>query len=316
MDPGIMENDEDTTRPDDALSVIFARPNTKTTDSNVRGAIVIDVVIGAILLFLFVIFQSRSILYKFRLVSPSVSVKPPPLPGGVSSLWAWLVATVTTSDQDLLDSVGLDSLMLVKLYTFGIQLFSPIMILGIAILLPVHYTAGFMESDPTFGNQAEFMRLTTTNVPSHSHVLWLHFVMVWIYIFWGCWLLKWHYHQYVTIRQHWLKAGDDVNYWRALHAEKNMAQPPRPTFAGLLSNMPLLKTLLQADQPTSPDRATTPPCRTPPGRSSAEQQLQPMKSQKTVAFSQAGSSAEKAIKLSADFKIWSSQRLDPSCLGK
>jgi len=23
----------------------------------------------------------------------------------------------------------------------------------------------------------------------------------------GCWLLKWHYHQYVTIRQHWLKAG-------------------------------------------------------------------------------------------------------------
>eukprot|EP00983_Pelagomonas_calceolata_P053810 1143439-Pelagomonas_calceolata.AAC.3 len=34
----------------------------QTTDSNVRGAIVIDVVIGAVLLLLFIIFQSRSIL--------------------------------------------------------------------------------------------------------------------------------------------------------------------------------------------------------------------------------------------------------------
>jgi len=35
--------------------------------------------------------------------------------------------------QDLLDSAGLDALMLVKLFTFGVQLFFPIMVLGIAV---------------------------------------------------------------------------------------------------------------------------------------------------------------------------------------
>ena len=47
-------------------------------------------------------------------VSPSVSQKPPALPEGVNSLWAWLVATFSVSDLDLLNSCGLDALMMVS----------------------------------------------------------------------------------------------------------------------------------------------------------------------------------------------------------
>jgi hypothetical protein len=40
-------------------------------------------------------------------------------------------------------------------------------------------------------------------------------------------------------------AGDDVNYWRALHQQEQGYQAAsKPTFAGLLSNLPLLKKLL------------------------------------------------------------------------
>ena len=63
--------------------------------------------------------QSRSILYKFRLLSPAVSCKPPALPVGMNALWAWFVATLTVSDTDLLASCGLDGLMFVKMFTLG-----------------------------------------------------------------------------------------------------------------------------------------------------------------------------------------------------
>lgn len=45
----------------------------------------------------------------------------------------WLFATLTTSDQDLLQSCGLDALMIVKMYTFGVQLFAPIAFLALVI---------------------------------------------------------------------------------------------------------------------------------------------------------------------------------------
>ncbi len=67
-------------------------------------------------------------------VSPSVTVKPPPLPVGVSALWAWLVAAVRTSDQEMLASCGLDAFMFVKVFTYGVQLFTPVAILSIAVL--------------------------------------------------------------------------------------------------------------------------------------------------------------------------------------
>jgi hypothetical protein len=46
-----------------------------------------------------------------------VSWRPPALPRGVSSLWAWLLATLLVSDQELLQTAGLDALMMVKMLT-------------------------------------------------------------------------------------------------------------------------------------------------------------------------------------------------------
>lgn len=38
----------------------------------------------------------------------------------------------------------------------------------------------------------------------------VHFACVGFIIAWTCWLCKWHYHQYVVIRQHYMKMGEDV----------------------------------------------------------------------------------------------------------
>jgi hypothetical protein len=42
--------------------------NAQVTDSNIRSAVVVDLVLGGALLICFLVAQSRSILYKFRLV--------------------------------------------------------------------------------------------------------------------------------------------------------------------------------------------------------------------------------------------------------
>lgn len=68
-------------------------------------------------------------------------------------------------------------------------------------------SGNYLATDGSGGNQAQFMRLTLTNVSPGDKVLWLHFVFTVLYITWGCWLLKWHYHQFTTIRQHWLRSG-------------------------------------------------------------------------------------------------------------
>jgi hypothetical protein len=43
-----------------------------------------------------------------------VSIRPPALPQGAAALWGWAAAAITTSDQDLLLSCGLDAFMFVK----------------------------------------------------------------------------------------------------------------------------------------------------------------------------------------------------------
>ncbi|KAL6750428.1 late exocytosis, associated with Golgi transport-domain-containing protein [Haematococcus lacustris] len=114
-------------------SSLISMPDNNVSDANIKSAVVVDIALGVALMGLFVILQARSILYKIRLVSPYVSLRPPPLPTGVSALWAWLVAAAATSDAELLESCGLDAMMLVKMHTFGIQLVAPIAVLGLAI---------------------------------------------------------------------------------------------------------------------------------------------------------------------------------------
>ena len=89
------------------------------SDSNLITSAYVNVALGVFFLVSFVFVQSRSILFKFRLVSPAVSCKPPVLPVGMNAIWAWFWATLTVSDMDLLASCGLDALMFIKMWTLG-----------------------------------------------------------------------------------------------------------------------------------------------------------------------------------------------------
>ncbi|KAL6745977.1 late exocytosis, associated with Golgi transport-domain-containing protein [Haematococcus lacustris] len=109
--------------------------NNRVTDQNIRSSLIIDVCLGGALILLFSVLQRSSVLYRFRLVSPSVTHKPPPLPtGGLRSIIGWVACTYRTSDLELLKSCGLDALMMVKVSALGVQLFLPATLIG--LLLP------------------------------------------------------------------------------------------------------------------------------------------------------------------------------------
>ena len=226
--------------PGSAIDDYFGK-STLLSDANLRDAAAAYCVWSVIFLVAFCILQSRSILYKFRLVgahctaevpcrqatcrppamrmdraqsahgstsdcclachawphaqvSPSVSQKPPLLPEGVNALWAWLWATFAVSDAELLQTAGLDALMMVKMQTLGVQLLLPIALVGGVVLIPINLSGDYVEKSgqgtSASINPTDFMRLTLTNVEAKSPLLWIHFLCVLAFVMYACWLLK------------------------------------------------------------------------------------------------------------------------------
>ncbi|GAX72907.1 hypothetical protein CEUSTIGMA_g362.t1 [Chlamydomonas eustigma] len=220
--------------PPSSIFIDIFGTSTIISDASLRDAAIFYATLFGAFLLLFCILQSQSILYKFRLVSPSVSCKPPPLPNGVHSLWAWLWATFSVGDAELLSSAGLDALMMVKMQTLGLQLLFPIAVVGGVLLIPVNLSGDVIssagqqyDSDTTPNlslNPTQFMRLTMTNIPSGSPLLWVHCICVHGYVIYCCWVLKWHYHQFVVIRQRYMQRGEGLNWWRDLQEDQEMQE--------------------------------------------------------------------------------------------
>ena len=100
----------------------------------------------------------------------------------------------------------------VKVQTLGVQLVLPVALLGGVLLIPINLSGDAVEDsgkgDSKSINPTHFMRLTVTNLPSGSPLLWVHFLCVILYTLYSCWLLKWHYRQFVVIRQHYMQRGN------------------------------------------------------------------------------------------------------------
>ncbi|KAG2438979.1 hypothetical protein HYH02_010771 [Chlamydomonas schloesseri] len=224
--------------------------NNNVSQESIVTGLWISTIIGVSVIFLFCFLQRSSQLYRYRLVTPNVRAPPPPLQtSGVASLLDWAAKAIAVSDLDLVQSAGLDALIMVKLCSLGVQLFLPMAILGVCVLIPLHWTGG--EAANTNAQHSDFMRLTMANIMLRSKRFWVHFVFIYVYLGWAMLLLRWHYHQYLTIRQHYLRKGDaNLNVWRTLYHDnprgvgKEKALSDAERVRGFLANVPLIKALL------------------------------------------------------------------------
>ncbi|CAL8472023.1 g11565 [Coccomyxa elongata] len=189
---------------------------------------------GLIMLFAFGIFRRWVPTYKLRLTMPNVWIKPPPLPeGGIQQLWSWLYPVFTTSDADLVRTAGLDSLMLVWTASLGIQIFLPLTIVGMAILLPFNLY-GQREKhfmDVTTGAVA-FQRLTLSSLERGSQQYWVAFAFVYLATAYVCWLLLKYYQAHAILRQRYMTGGEAlINQWhdRIINGQANSTLTAKAT---------------------------------------------------------------------------------------
>ncbi|KAI8469089.1 MAG: hypothetical protein J3K34DRAFT_514584 [Monoraphidium minutum] len=180
--------------------------------TSIEAALTINALIGLACILGFLMARTFTKEYHLRALMEHVTIRPPELPiKGLRGAVGWLKVLWCTSDVWLLHSAGLDALVLQKSHALGFQLFLPIAILGCCLLMPLQISEAYENGDQTFS------RLTMANIDPDSDILWAHWLCVFIFLGWTMLLLEWHFREYVSLRQFYLRGVDGYNYWRELH---------------------------------------------------------------------------------------------------
>jgi len=182
--------------------------NTTTTGDNIVTAIVIDALLGWLCWVGFVLWRGFFPVYRGREVLPGVRYRPPALSlKGIGRYWNWMWPSFGINDAEFLKSAGLDALVAVRILSYGLALFLPVGALAIAILIPVNYTAnGLVEDGYAPSNVSDsnltyvFARMTMSNIPNGSALLWIHFVFLFCAVAYGCWLITLYYEENISLQ--------------------------------------------------------------------------------------------------------------------
>lgn len=104
------------------------------TGTNVVSAMILDSILGILCYIGFVLWRGYFPVYRAREILPGVGKRPPKLSiKGFKRWWSWLIPVWKVSDAEFLESNGLDSLVSVRILSFGIALFVPWTILGVGV---------------------------------------------------------------------------------------------------------------------------------------------------------------------------------------
>ncbi|CAM8964691.1 unnamed protein product [Rhodiola kirilowii] len=98
--------------------------------------------------------------YSFRRLLPSIS---------------WILAAFRVSDDEILDASGLDALVIIRLFKFGIKFFVFCSLIGVFLLAPVN----FYDKDMMSGGSYSMDSFTISNITRGSNRLWVHFSCLW-----------------------------------------------------------------------------------------------------------------------------------------
>ncbi|CAO2816182.1 unnamed protein product [Amaranthus hypochondriacus] len=123
--------------------------------------------------------------FSFRRLLPSVS---------------WIARALRVPEDDILCNFGLDALIIIRLFKFGIRFFVVCSFIGLLILLPINY---FSESPHP--NHLHYMNsFTISNINAGSNRLWVHFSCLWFISLYGLYMLYKEYNTILSKRTLWL----------------------------------------------------------------------------------------------------------------
>ncbi|KAL3622604.1 hypothetical protein CASFOL_034015 [Castilleja foliolosa] len=98
----------------------------------------------------------------------------------------WIRFALCVTEEEILDSCGLDVLIFIRLFKFGIKFFLVCSVIGLFILLPLNFIAGNGGHSKISGSMDAF---TISNIGKGSNWLWVHFSCLYVVSCYGLYLL-------------------------------------------------------------------------------------------------------------------------------
>uniref|UniRef100_A0A7N1A408 CSC1-like protein HYP1 n=1 Tax=Kalanchoe fedtschenkoi TaxID=63787 RepID=A0A7N1A408_KALFE len=112
----------------------------------------------------------------------------------------WVTTAWQTSEDEMLSKLGLDAVVLMRIFIFSMKVFSFATAVGICILVPVNYLGSQLDIDFSGLPQKSIDSFSISNVNDGSKRLWIHFCAAYIFTGVICFFLYSEYN-YVSCKR-------------------------------------------------------------------------------------------------------------------
>ncbi|MBA0775863.1 hypothetical protein Gotri_010962 [Gossypium trilobum] len=160
----------------------------------------INIGLAMVILFLFSILKkqpSNAAIYYPRPLSKRHPITFPPfsLRRFIPS-FSWIPRAFRVTEDEILQTNGLDALIVIRLFKFGINFFTVCSSVGLLILLPINFGGQPASSD----SYRSMDSCTISNIKTGSNMLWVHFMCLWFISLYGLHLLYREYSEILVKR--------------------------------------------------------------------------------------------------------------------
>lgn len=172
------------------------------TSEEVITSIFVSLISGFIFLALWAFFRKPLWrIYEKRVQLPDVRARPPPLrrSGLLHQCLGFLTPVFLLSDGELVQTAGLDALVLTRFLVLGVHIFVPVAALCCAVLIPLCMT-GTVVDNAQYASTEEIMRYTLSNIQPGSSKLWVSFALSYVVLAWVGYCLYQHYKSFALLR--------------------------------------------------------------------------------------------------------------------
>ncbi|ESR52121.1 hypothetical protein CICLE_v10033297mg, partial [Citrus x clementina] len=113
--------------------------------------------------------------------------------------FSWIPRAFRVTEEEILQTSGLDALIVIRLFKFGINFFIVCSLIGFLIILPINYCS---EDAPGRSPRSDHFldSFSISNIGNDSNRLWVHFTCLWVISFYGLYLLYKEYNEILIKR--------------------------------------------------------------------------------------------------------------------
>ncbi|GAX85186.1 hypothetical protein CEUSTIGMA_g12604.t1 [Chlamydomonas eustigma] len=173
------------------------------SDSTINTSAALAASCGGVVFVLFAWLRGWMGVYQKRVEIEDLPSRPRALRlGGLQQAWSYLIPVFTITEEEVLETAGVDALVLLRTLSLGFQMFTVLSIFGCAILLPIYLDGYWVETAAATKtvSTSTLQYFTLTNIPPGSPLYWLAAVLYFCFLFFIMWLLALHYRSMAILR--------------------------------------------------------------------------------------------------------------------